>query len=92
MDAKGTLFFLDAGTGKLLGSYETGATNACGASVANGVVYTGSGYLNYGLGTAGHKIAALQFTYVKPKRGGGGRGDDGGGDDRDRSRGRGADN
>ena len=46
MDAAGTLFFLDAPTGKLLGSYATGATDACGPSIVDGVVYTGSGYSN----------------------------------------------
>ena len=46
MDAKGTLFFLDAPNGKLLGSFETGASLACGPSVVDGVVFTGSGYLN----------------------------------------------
>lgn len=46
MDAMGALFFLEAATGKLLSSYDTGASDACGPSVVDGVVYTGSGYLN----------------------------------------------
>lgn len=46
MDAVGTLFFLDAASGKLLGSFASGASAACGPSVVDGVVYMGSGYLN----------------------------------------------
>eukprot|EP00882_Tetradesmus_deserticola_P022580 GHRQ01024505.1.p1 GENE.GHRQ01024505.1~~GHRQ01024505.1.p1 ORF type:complete len:423 (+),score=154.23 GHRQ01024505.1:137-1405(+) len=60
MDAKGTLFFLQANNGKLLGSFETGATLGCGPSLARGKVFTGSGYLNFGLGQKGTKLYALQ--------------------------------
>jgi len=38
MDTNGTLLFLDARTGKLLGSFKTGATTSCGPSVVNGKV------------------------------------------------------
>lgn len=38
MDVNRTLFYLDARTGKLLGSFKTGATTSCGPSVVNGKV------------------------------------------------------
>lgn len=63
MDEAGTLFFLDALTGKLLNSYATGGSNACGASVVDGVVYTGSGYLNYGLGEGSYGGVGLVELY-----------------------------
>jgi polyvinyl alcohol dehydrogenase (cytochrome) len=59
MDKMGNVFFLEATTGKLLHNYTTGATNACGASVANGSIYTGSGYQNFGLGSPSQTFTAL---------------------------------
>lgn len=53
MDLDGTLFMLDARTGKLLSSVKTGMTTGCGPSVVNGKVYIGSGYSNFGLGKSG---------------------------------------
>lgn len=50
MDLDGTLFMLDARTGKLLNSYKTGSTSGCGPAVVDGRVYVGSGYANFGLG------------------------------------------
>jgi hypothetical protein len=41
MDAAGTLFYLEAATGRLLGSFETGATLGCGPSIARGKVFAG---------------------------------------------------
>lgn len=69
MDAAGTLFFLDALTGKLLTSTATGASDACGPSVTNGVVITGSGYLNFGLGNVGQAVTAYSFTPALTKCG-----------------------
>jgi len=59
MDANGKLFYLDAKTGKSLGSYSMGSSNACGPSIVDGTVYTGAGYANFGLGSVGLKFAAL---------------------------------
>lgn len=42
MDAAGSLFYLEAATGRLLGSFETGATLGCGPSVARGKVFAGA--------------------------------------------------
>uniref|UniRef100_A0A383V615 Pyrrolo-quinoline quinone repeat domain-containing protein n=1 Tax=Tetradesmus obliquus TaxID=3088 RepID=A0A383V615_TETOB len=62
MDAAGSLFYLEAATGRLLGNFSTGATLGCGPSVARGKVYTGSGYLNFGLGQRGNKLHALRVA------------------------------
>lgn len=50
MDKRGTLFFLEASTGRPLGSYETGVTCGSGPSIVDGRVFVGDGYLNFGLG------------------------------------------
>jgi outer membrane protein assembly factor BamB len=42
MDAKGTLFYLEAATGRLLGSFKTSATLGCGPSLARGKVFVGA--------------------------------------------------
>lgn len=62
MDAAGTLFYLDALTGRQLGAFETGATCGCGPSVLNGRLYVGNGYINFGLGQPGRKLWALQLS------------------------------
>jgi polyvinyl alcohol dehydrogenase (cytochrome) len=62
MDAQGKLFLLDASTGAVLSSFATGASNACGPSVLNGGLFTGSGYLNFGLGSSGSKVSALGLS------------------------------
>jgi polyvinyl alcohol dehydrogenase (cytochrome) len=59
MDLDGTVFFLKADTGKLLGSFKTGQTTGCGPSVVKGRVYIGSGYSNFGLGLANNKLYML---------------------------------
>jgi hypothetical protein len=42
MDAAGTLFYLEAATGRLLGSFNTSATLGCGPSLARGKVFVGA--------------------------------------------------
>jgi polyvinyl alcohol dehydrogenase (cytochrome) len=59
MDAKGYIFYLEAKTGRRLGAHATGATNACGPSIVNGTVYSGTGYLAFGLGSLGKQVTAL---------------------------------
>ena len=61
MDPAGVLYYLDAATGAVLGSFSTGATLGCGPSVVDGRVYTGSGYTNFGLGKKGIGMYALQL-------------------------------
>jgi len=43
-----TMFALDAATGKVIWSFAAGSSVNAGATVANGVVYWGSGYTNLG--------------------------------------------
>ena len=62
MDGKGKLFYLDANTGKALGSAEMGASNACGPAIVNSTVYSGSGYLAFGLGNRGNKFTAMALA------------------------------
>ncbi|WIA28036.1 hypothetical protein OEZ86_010622 [Tetradesmus obliquus] len=62
MDAAGSLFYLKAATGRLLGNFSTGATLGCGPSVARGKVFAGSGYLNFGLGQRGNQLHALRVA------------------------------
>lgn len=61
MDPDGTLFMLDARTGRLLNSFKTGQTTGCGPSVVDGRVYVGSGYVNFGLGQQGFKLHMLSL-------------------------------
>jgi hypothetical protein len=61
MDPTGKLFYLDAKTGRSLGSYPMGSTNACGPSIVNSSIYSGSGYLNFGFGAIGMKFTALEL-------------------------------
>lgn len=60
MDPTGQLYMLGAADGKLLGRYALGASSACGPAVVDGVVYTGTGYSNFALGTPGTKVVALE--------------------------------
>jgi outer membrane protein assembly factor BamB len=59
MDPAGTLFLLRAADGALLGSYTLGASSACGPAVVNGVVFAGTGYSNFALGSPGTRLVAL---------------------------------
>jgi polyvinyl alcohol dehydrogenase (cytochrome) len=61
MDPDGTLFLLDARTGKLLYSYKTLQTSGCGPAVVDGRAYVGSGYANFGLGLPGDKLHMLSL-------------------------------
>lgn len=59
MDAQGKLFMLNAKTGAVLASYPMGSSDACGPSVVNGAVFSGSGYQTFGQGNPGSKVSAL---------------------------------
>lgn len=54
-----TYFALDAATGKILWSYASGGSVNAGAAIANGVVYWGTGYGKFNLGTAKHMFYAF---------------------------------
>ncbi len=55
---KGTMYALDASTGAILWSYDSGAPCSAGASIADGVVYWGSGTGN---GQGPHRVFAFSI-------------------------------
>jgi polyvinyl alcohol dehydrogenase (cytochrome) len=67
MDANGTMFALNAATGDVLWSFQSGGTVYGGPAIANGVVYWGCGYPNgvgagsrpLGFGSTCHKLYAF---------------------------------
>lgn len=62
MDATGMLFVLNAVDGRLLTSFAAGASNACGASIVNGHVFTGSGGSGFGRALAAPGFAPAIAT------------------------------
>jgi polyvinyl alcohol dehydrogenase (cytochrome) len=61
MDAQGHMYALDAGSGKILWSHETGGSVNAGAAVVDGSVYWGSGYGRFGMGTPNNKFFAFSL-------------------------------
>ncbi|ADU46880.1 PQQ-binding-like beta-propeller repeat protein [Intrasporangium calvum] len=59
LDADGYMYALDAATGEILWSFESGGSCLSGAAISNGMVYWGSGYSNFGFGTANNKLYAF---------------------------------
>jgi len=55
----GGLYALDARSGAILWSYPTSASVASGPAVAGGVVYWGTGYTSFGVGTPGDQLYAF---------------------------------
>jgi polyvinyl alcohol dehydrogenase (cytochrome) len=55
----GHMYALDARTGAVLWTFVSGGTCNAGAAVANGTVYWGSGYSNFGVGTPNNKLYAF---------------------------------
>jgi polyvinyl alcohol dehydrogenase (cytochrome) len=55
----GGLYALDGSSGAILWSYPTTASVACGPAVADGVVYWGTGYTSFGVGTPGNQLYAF---------------------------------
>jgi polyvinyl alcohol dehydrogenase (cytochrome) len=53
------MFALNAATGSILWQYAAGGSVNAGAAVVSGVVYWGSGYSHFGLGTANHEFFAF---------------------------------
>jgi len=56
----GYMYALDAATGAVLWSFASGGSCLSGAAISNGEVYWGSGYNNFGLGTANNKLYAFK--------------------------------
>lgn len=59
MDVVGNMYAMDAATGNILWSYPSGGSCNGGAAISNGVVYWGSGYSNFGLGTPNNQLFAF---------------------------------
>jgi polyvinyl alcohol dehydrogenase (cytochrome) len=59
LDALGYMYALNASTGAQLWSYPSGGSCLSGAAIADGVVYWGSGYSNFGFGTFNNKLYAF---------------------------------
>ena len=55
----GFVYALDASSGRVLWSFDTGGSVAGGAAIVDGVVYWGTGYFFFGLGTSNHKLFAF---------------------------------
>jgi polyvinyl alcohol dehydrogenase (cytochrome) len=54
-----TFYALDAVTGQIKWSFASGGSVNSGAAISNGVVYWGSGYSNFGLGSPNNKFYAF---------------------------------
>ena len=53
------MYALNAATGALLWSFASGGSCLSGAAISNGTLYWGSGYSNFGAGTANNKLYAF---------------------------------
>jgi polyvinyl alcohol dehydrogenase (cytochrome) len=64
MDASGTMYAIDASSGKVLWSFPSGATVYSGPAVVGGSVYWGNGYPpgRLGFGTPGHTLYAFAVS------------------------------
>ena len=54
-----TFFALNAANGKIKWQYASGGSVNSGAAIVDGIVYWGSGYSNFGLGSANNKFYAF---------------------------------
>ena len=59
LDATGHMYALDAATGSVLWSFESGGSCLSGAAISDGTLYWGSGYSNFGFGTPNNKLYAF---------------------------------
>ena len=67
----GNMHALDAMTGKILWTFASGGSVLDGPSIADGMVFWGSGYQRVGGGTANNKL----YGFAPGKSGDGGEGD-----------------
>ena len=61
LDAAGNMYGFNAATGSILWNFASGGSCNSGAAISNGVVYWGSGYSNFGLGTPNNKFYAFKL-------------------------------
>jgi polyvinyl alcohol dehydrogenase (cytochrome) len=59
LDALGHMYAFNAATGAQLWSFPSGGSCLSGAAIAEGMVFWGSGYSNFGFGTANNKLYAF---------------------------------
>jgi polyvinyl alcohol dehydrogenase (cytochrome) len=59
LDALGNMYALSAATGAQLWSFASGGSCLSGAAIADGMVFWGSGYSNFGFGTPNNKLYAF---------------------------------
>lgn len=59
LDATGRMYALDGANGAILWSYPSGGSCLSGAAIADGTLYWGSGYGNFGFGTPNSKLYAF---------------------------------
>jgi polyvinyl alcohol dehydrogenase (cytochrome) len=56
------MYALDAATGAELWKFESGGSCLSGAAISNGSIYWGSGYSNFGFGTANNELYAFSIA------------------------------
>jgi polyvinyl alcohol dehydrogenase (cytochrome) len=61
LDALGTMYAMNGATGAILWTFASGASCLSGAAISDGMVYWGTGYGNFGFGTAAtiHQLRAF---------------------------------
>jgi polyvinyl alcohol dehydrogenase (cytochrome) len=59
LDPQGFMYALNAATGAVLWSFPSGGSCLSGAAISNGMVFWGSGYSNFGVGTPNNKVYAF---------------------------------
>lgn len=65
MDATGPMYAINTKTGKILWTFNSGASCNSGASIIDDTIYWGSGYANFGFGVGGvNKV----FAFTIPKK------------------------
>ena len=62
LDPEGHMYALDATTGAVLWSFASGGSCLSGAAISNGMVFWGSGYSNFGIGTPNNKLYAFGLS------------------------------
>ena len=61
LDAAGYMYALNGATGAVLWEFPSGGSCLSGAAIANGTLYWGSGYSNFGFGTPNNKLYAFEL-------------------------------
>jgi polyvinyl alcohol dehydrogenase (cytochrome) len=62
LDPAGYMYALDGATGHVLWEFASGGSCLSGAAIADGMVFWGSGYSNFGFGTPNNKVYAFGLS------------------------------